>query len=120
METMTDDTIANATTTETEFPNTESQAAQGQGKEPSLATARVAAAAHSAIDSFEKSAAPTEQMLRNQTAQLSDRKDAAAQQAQDTVGQVTQSATQFVEEKPVQALAMAFGAGALLALLMRK
>ncbi|EAQ98828.1 hypothetical protein [Congregibacter litoralis] len=83
-------------------------------------TAKVAAAAHTAIDAFEERASSTEQLLREQASQLGEKGEEATHQVQDVAGQFKNSAMQYVEERPVQSLAIAFGVGALAATLLRK
>lgn len=83
-------------------------------------TEKLAAAAHSAIDSFEHKAADAEQVLRGRAEQLASQGTDASEQAQDIAAQAKTTALQYVEDKPVQSLAIAFGVGALIATLLRK
>lgn len=84
------------------------------------AAGRLAAAAHSAIDSFEARAADAEDMLREKGSALSAKGEDASEQARELATQAKGNTLQFIEEKPVQSLAIAFGVGALVATLLRK
>jgi len=99
--------------------DTNVSAAQSDQEAQSKA-AHIATAAHAAIDSIEKKAVDAEQILRDQAAQLASKGGDASSQALDFAEEAKTRATSYIEEKPVQSLAIAFGVGALIATLLRK
>ncbi|GAB5413693.1 MAG: hypothetical protein Cons2KO_12960 [Congregibacter sp.] len=84
------------------------------------ATEKLAAAAHNAISNFEEKASDAEKLLRDKASELTSKGTDASAQAQELAGQAKSTALQYVEEKPVQSLAIAFGVGAVIATMLRK
>ena len=94
-------------------------------------THKVASVAHDAIDGASKKAEPLEQQLREQAAKASEQlreqagkageqleatQAAAVKQVEDSI----QKIERFVRERPVAATGLAFAAGALAAMILRR
>lgn len=102
-------------------PQTETDRSPRDGKDDSKpAVAKIAAAARDAIDVAEQKGIEAEAMLRSSPEQVERTLKNAEAKTRSGLDQATTTATEYVNEKPLQSLAIAFGAGAILAALMRR
>ena len=83
-------------------------------------TQKVASVAHDAIDGAAKKAEPLEHQLREQANKASDQMGDTQAAAKQQVEQSMRTVESFVRERPVAATGIAFAAGALAALLLRR
>jgi ElaB/YqjD/DUF883 family membrane-anchored ribosome-binding protein len=84
------------------------------------ATHKVASAAHDAIDSAAKKAEPVEQQLRDQASKAGEQMEATQAAAVKQVEDSMQKIEKFVRERPVAATGLAFAAGALATIILRR
>ena len=98
----------------------ESQAPETHSDNPRPTVSKFADAARDAIDVAEKKGIEAEAMLRESPEQIERRLRAAEARTRSGVEQISETATAYVNEKPMQSLAIAFGAGALVAALLRR
>jgi len=83
-------------------------------------TRKVASVAHDAIDSAADKAEPVEQKLRDQAGKASEQIEATQAAATEQVQQSMKRVESFVREKPVAATGIAFAAGVIATLLLRR
>ncbi|HMB58969.1 MAG TPA: hypothetical protein VKN35_03560 [Xanthomonadales bacterium] len=83
-------------------------------------TRKVASVAHEAIDGAAEKAEPVEQKLRDQAGKAGEQIEATQAAATEQVQQSIKRAESFVREKPVAATGIAFAAGVLAALILRR
>jgi ElaB/YqjD/DUF883 family membrane-anchored ribosome-binding protein len=80
----------------------------------------VANVAHEAIDGAARKAQPIEQQLREQAHKAGEQVEATQAAAMQQVEQSMKKVESFVRQKPVAATGLAFAAGALFALILRR
>ncbi len=83
-------------------------------------TQKVANVAHDAIDGAAKKAEPVEQQLREQATKASEQMGATQAAAMQQVEDSMKKVENFVRERPVAATGLAFAAGALAAIILRR
>ncbi len=83
-------------------------------------TERAASIAREAIDGAARKAEPVERQLREQAVKAGDRLEAGQAAAAQQLEQSMKSVESFVRERPVAATGIAFAAGALAAILLRR
>ncbi len=83
-------------------------------------THKVATAAHDAIDSAAKKAEPVEQQIRERASKAGEQMEATQAAAVRQVEDSMQKIEKFVRERPVAATGMAFAAGVLATLILRR
>ena len=83
-------------------------------------TRKVAAVAHEAIDGAASKVEPIEQQIREQSEKVSGQLDATQVAATETVEQTMKKVENFVRERPIAATGIAFAAGALIALILKR
>lgn len=83
-------------------------------------THKVANVAHEAIDGAARKAQPIEQQLREQAHKAGEQVEATQAAAMQQVEQSMKKVESFVRQKPVAATGLAFAAGALFALILRR
>jgi ElaB/YqjD/DUF883 family membrane-anchored ribosome-binding protein len=83
-------------------------------------TERVAGVAHEAIEGAARKAEPVERQLREQAGKAGDQLEAGQAAAAKQLEQSVKSVESFVRERPVAATGIAFAAGALAAILLRR
>lgn len=86
----------------------------------SSTTQKVAGVVHEAIDGAAKKAEPVEHQLREQATKASEHMGEAQAAAKQQVEQTMKTIESFVRERPVAATGLAFAAGALAAILLRR
>lgn len=84
------------------------------------ATHKVASVAHEAIDGAARRAEPVERQLREQASKAGDQLEAGQAAATRQIEHSMKSVQRFVREKPVAATGIAFAAGALAAIMLRR
>ncbi len=90
----------------------------GNGTAPT--TRKVASVAHDAIDGAARKAEPVEQQLREQASKAGEQMEAKQEAAMKQIDQTMKSVESFVRERPVAATGIAFAAGALAAIILRR
>jgi len=100
--------------------STVSRNIQNTGDQDPTTTRKVASVAHEAIENAADRAAPVEQKLRDQASKAGDRIEATQHAAAEQVEQSMKKVESFVREKPVAATGIAFTAGLVVALLLRR
>ncbi len=83
-------------------------------------TQKVAGAVHQAVDGAAKKAEPMEHQLREQASKASEHVGDAQAAAKLQVEQTMRTVESFVRDRPVAATGLAFAAGALAAILLRR
>jgi ElaB/YqjD/DUF883 family membrane-anchored ribosome-binding protein len=83
-------------------------------------TEKMASVAHDAIDVAVRKAQPVEQQLREQVGKASEQVDATQTAALRQLEQSMKNIEEFVKQKPVAATGLAFAAGALAAIVLRR
>jgi len=83
-------------------------------------TQKVAGVAHDAIDGAAKKATSVEHQLREQAHKASEQVGDVQAAAKHQVEQTMQTVENFIRERPVAATGLAFAAGALAALILRR
>lgn len=83
-------------------------------------TQKVAGVVHEAIDGAAKKAEPLEHQLREQANKASEHMGEAQAAAKKQVEQTMKTVEDFVRERPVAATGLAFAAGALAVILLRR
>jgi ElaB/YqjD/DUF883 family membrane-anchored ribosome-binding protein len=83
-------------------------------------THKVAGVAHDAIDGAAKKAEPMEQQLREQAGKAGEQMEATHAAAAKQVEKSMRQVESFVKERPVAATGLAFAAGALAAIILRR
>lgn len=83
-------------------------------------TEKVASVAHEAIDGAARKAQPVEQQIRQQASKAGEQMDATQTAAIRQVEQSMKTVESFVKERPVAATGIAFAAGALAAIILRR
>lgn len=83
-------------------------------------THKVAGVAHHAIDDAARKAEPIEQQLREQAHKASEQMEATQAVAMEQLEHSMKKVESFVRERPVAATGLAFAAGALVALILRR
>ena len=83
-------------------------------------TQKVAGVAHEAIDGAAKKAEPVEHELREQAHKASEHMGEAQAAAKQQVEQTLKTFESFIRERPVAATGLAFAAGALAAIILRR
>lgn len=83
-------------------------------------THKVANVAHEAINGAAKKAEPMEQQLREQAGKAGEQMEATQAAAVKQVEQSMHKVQSFVKERPVAATGLAFAAGALAAIILRR
>lgn len=81
---------------------------------------KVAGVAHDVIDGAARKAQPVEQQLREQASKASEQMDATHTAAIRQLEQSIKSVESFVKQRPVAATGIAFAAGALAAVILRR
>ncbi len=81
---------------------------------------RVATAVHGAVDNAVEKAEPMEQKLRDQANKAGETLEARQAAASDKMQQSLQDVEKFVKERPVAATGIAFAAGVLAAVILRR
>ncbi len=76
--------------------------------------------AHGIVDKLESTLSDVEGTVRDVSSQASEQAEALNREAQTMAAESLKKIEQFVKEKPVQAVGIAFAAGILTAVLMRK
>jgi ElaB/YqjD/DUF883 family membrane-anchored ribosome-binding protein len=100
--------------------STKSRNIQNTSDQGSTTTRKVASVAHDAIESAVDRAEPVEQKLRDQANKAGDQIEATQHAAAEQVQQSMKKVESFVREKPVAATGIAFTAGIVVALLLRR
>ncbi len=77
-------------------------------------------AARDAIDSAEEKTVETLESAREKAEKLADKAHALESELSDSVAELTGTVTRYINEKPLQAAGIAFAAGVLATLIMRK
>jgi len=83
-------------------------------------TRKVASVAHQAIDDAAEKAEPVEKNLRNQASKAGEQIEATQAAATEQVQQSLKNVETFVRDKPVAATGIAFAAGVLTTLILRR
>ncbi|HET6565922.1 MAG TPA: hypothetical protein VFG52_10955 [Xanthomonadales bacterium] len=83
-------------------------------------TQKVASVAHEAIDGAARKAEPVEQQVREQASKAGEQIEAKQAAAIKQVEQSMKSVESFVKERPVAATGIAFAAGVLAAIILRR
>lgn len=83
-------------------------------------TDRLAESAHQSVDRVAEKSGKGEERIRHEAAQAEAHFTDAGQRAKTTSEETLQSISDFVHEKPLMALGMAFATGALLSALRRR
>ena len=89
-------------------------------KDDNLTTHRVAETAHDVIDRAADKAEPVEQDLRERAAKAGEKLETTRANAGEQVEKSVANLESFVRERPVAATGIAFAAGALAAILLRR
>lgn len=83
-------------------------------------TRKVASLAHDAIEGAADKAEPIEQQIRERADQAGEQLELTQAAAAEQVGQSMKNIETFVKERPIAAAGIAFAAGALAALLLKR
>ncbi len=85
-----------------------------------LITHRASKLAHEAIDGAAEKVEPVEHQLREQVAKAGEKLEATQTAATEEVKETVKKAETFVKERPVAATGIAFAAGVLTAIILRR
>ncbi len=83
-------------------------------------TQKAASAAHDAIDHAAEKAEPIEQKVREQAARAHDKFSETSSEASDQIHQQVEKFENFIKQRPVAATGIAFAAGMLAAIILRR
>lgn len=83
-------------------------------------TEKVAHAAHDAIDGAARKAQPVEKQIRQQAYRAHEQLDATQAAAMEHMEESLRNIEKFVKQRPVAATGIAFAAGALAAIMLRR
>ena len=94
--------------------------ATASAKTSNSATEKAAKAAHDAVDRAAETAENVEKKVRDKAEEIRDNAEERYQQARQQSGEVTDRIIQYVDEKPLTALGIAFVAGMVISSILRK
>lgn len=88
--------------------------------ESSSTTQKAASMAHDAIDSAAEKAEPIEQKVREQASRAQERFSETSSEASEQIHQQVERVETFIKQRPVAATGIAFAAGMLAAIILRR